>query len=280
MRRLISACLPTEPSMPALIRLSALFIVAASFIPGKARAQDVHESPRNATLPVSGARLVRIDALAGSLRVEGHEGRTDIRVRGTARSVRRDRLGDIKLIAERRGNEIFVKAEMPDTDSQDWREWRNGPLQALDLIIEVPTNMALDVNDGSGEALFLNTGTLRLDDGSGSVEVRGARGDVEIEDGSGNVEVDGIEGSLRISDGSGEIRARNVTGDVTIPGDGSGSIDVSGVGGTVRVNEDSSGSIDVDRIAGDFVVDTDGSGGITYNEVRGRVRIPERKRRG
>jgi hypothetical protein len=266
--------------MPALIRLSALFIVAASFIPGKARAQDVFESPRNANVPVTGARTVRVDAAAGSLRIEGHAGRTDVRVRGTARSVRRDRLDDIKLIAERRGNEIYIKAEMPETNSRDWWNYRNGPIQALDLVIEVPTTMSLDVDDGSGEAIFLNTGALRLEDGSGSVEVRGARGDVEINDGSGNVDLDGIEGNVEISDGSGEIRVRNVTGDVVIPDDGSGGIDIAGVGGTVRVNDDSSGSIEVDRVAGDFVVDSDGSGGISYTDVKGRVRIPERKRRG
>lgn len=265
--------------MPALIRLSALFIVAASFIPGKARAQDIHESPRNANVPVSGARTVRVDAAAGTLRIEGHAGRTDVRVRGTARSDRRDRLDDIKLIAERRGNEIYIKAEIPETNSRDWWNYR-GPIQALDLVIEVPTTMSLDVDDGSGEATFLNIGALRLEDASGSVEVRGARGNVEIADGSGNVALDGIEGNVEISDGSGEIRVRNVTGDVVIPDDGSGGIDISGVGGTVRVKDDSSGSIEVERVAGDFVVDSDGSGGIRYTDVKGQVRVPERKRRG
>lgn len=265
--------------MPTLIRLSALFIVAASFIPGKARAQDVYESPRNANVPVGGARSVRVDAAAGSLRIEGHAGRTDVRVRGTARSVRRDRLDNIKLIAERRGDEIYIKAEMPETDSRDWRVFSNGPIQALDLVIEVPTTMSLDVDDGSGEAVFLNTGALRLEDGSGSVEVRGARGNVEINDGSGNVDLDGIEGNVEISDGSGEISVKNVTGDVVIPDDGSGGIDISGVGGTVRIS-DSSGNIKVGRVAGDLVVDSDGSGGIRYTDVKGQVRIPERKRRG
>lgn len=266
-------------SSPRLIAFSGLFVVAASFIPGKARAQDNYEAPRNADVPVAGATRVRIEAAAGSLRVEGHAGLTSVRVRGIARSESRNRLDDIKLTAERRGNEIFIKADMPDSDESNWRFTR-GPQLALDLVIEVPVNMALDVDDSSGDATFLNTGRLRLDDSSGGVSIRGAHGDVEIDDTSGAIDIDGVDGAVRISDGSGEIRVANVTGDLTVSDDGSGSIGAEGIGGTVRVGNDGSGDIDVDRVAGDFVVDSDGSGGISYATVKGRVQIPERKRRG
>jgi hypothetical protein len=258
-----------------LIALSGVFIVAASFIPGKAQAQR-SESPRNATVPVGGARVVRIDAEAGILRVEGRDGINEVRVRGTARVEGRGRLQDIKLIAERRGDEIYIKADIPENDTDGWRE---GSYMGLDLIIEVPRTMRLDVDDGSGEASFLNTGQLTLDDGSGTIEIRGMRGDLDIDDGSGEITIDGVNGSVRISDGSGEIDARNVTGDFTIADDGSGGIRVRDVGGTMRVGSDGSGNIDVDGIGGDFVVDSDGGGGIRYDTVKGRVSIPERMRR-
>ncbi len=262
-----------------LTAFSGLFVVTAAFIPVKARAQDRYQEPRNADVPVGGATTVRIEAAAGTLRVEGHSGITQVRVRGTARASQRGRLQEIKLIAERRGNEVFIKADLPDDDENRWR-FSNGPQVALDLVVEVPISMALDVDDSSGESAFLNTGRLALEDGSGAVEIRGAHGDVEIDDSSGEVDIDGVEGSVRISDGSGEIRVANVTGNVTVTDDGSGSIDVSGIGGTMRVDSDGSGDIDVDRIAGDFVVDSDGSGGISYQTVKGRVSIPEKKRRG
>lgn len=264
---------------PRLLIASGFFIVAASFIPDRAKAQQQkYSEERNADVPVAGARGVRIDARAGSLRVEGRSGLTQVRVKGVARSNQRGRLADIRLIAERRGNDIYIKADIPESNGDDWR-FGDGPQMALDLVIEVPMTLPLEVDDSSGEALFLNTGRLTLDDASGAIEVRGSHGSVEIEDGSGEIEIDGVEGDVIVSDGSGEISIANVTGDVTIEDDGSGSIDVAGVGGTFRVGSDGSGDIDVGRVAGDFVVDSDGSGGIKYSDVKGRVQIPERRRR-
>lgn len=259
--------------------LLGVLVVAASFIPRRVCAHEDFTSPRNAEVSASGAKSVRIEAAAGILRVEGRAGISQVRVRGTARAQRRSRLDDIKLVAERRGDQVFIKADMPEwRDRGSWRDWANDNA-ALDLVIEVPTSLHLDVGDGSGEAEFNNTGSLELGDGSGEVLIRNARGDVRVSDGSGNITIEGVEGSVRVNDGSGNIRARNVTGNFVVSSDGSGDIDVSSVGGTMRVENDGSGNIDVDRVTGDFVVDHDGSGSISYDTVKGSVRIPERKRR-
>jgi DUF4097 and DUF4098 domain-containing protein YvlB len=259
------------------IAAAALFIVAASFIPRRAHAYETYTSPRNAEVSTSGARVIRIDAGAGLLRVEGRSDINQVRVRGTAKASRKNILDDIRLIAERRGDEVYIKADIKDDDNY----WRSGSYErALDLIIEVPTSLPLEVDDGSGEAEFINTGKLDFEDGSGEIKVRGTHGNVEINDGSGNIDVQGVEGSVRVHDGSGNIRGRNVTGSFVVAEDGSGDIDVSDVGGEMRVENDGSGNIDVDRIAGDFVVESDGSGSIRYDTVKGSVRIPERRRRG
>ena len=258
--------------------LIGLLVVAASFIPRRASAYEDYTSPRNADVGASGAKSVRIEAAAGILRVEGRPGISEVRVRGTARAERRNRLDDIKLIAERRGDEIFIKADMPEWRDRGWYD-RDNDNVALDLVIEVPTALRLDVGDGSGEAEFNNTGSLELGDGSGEILIRNARGDVRVSDGSGNITIEGVEGSVRVNDGSGNIRARNVTGNFVVSSDGSGDIDVSSIGGTMRVENDGSGNIDADRVTGDFVVDHDGSGTISYATVKGSVRIPERKRR-
>jgi len=260
------------------IGLAALLIVATSFIPRRAMAQDGYTSPRNAEVNARGARVVEIQAHAGLLRVEGRSGLTAVRIRGTARSSHRNRLDEIKLIAERRGDAVFIKADIPDDNGRSFWGDNDNMYRGLDLVIEVPASIALDVGDGSGEAHFTNVGALTLSDGSGEIEILGAKGNVRVNDGSGSIEIRNVEGSVRIHDGSGEIRVESVTGDVTVDGDGSGNIVVSDVGGTMRVGNDGSGSIDVDRVAGDFVVDNDGGGTIRYATVKGRVDIPERKR--
>lgn len=259
--------------------LLGLLVVAASFIPRRVAAFQEYTSPRNADISASGAKSVRIEAAAGLLRVEGRSGISEVRVRGTARTNRRNRLDDIRLIAERRGDEVFIKADMPEwRDRGSWLD-RDHDQALLDLVIEVPSSLRLDVGDGSGEAEFNNTGSLELGDGSGEILIKNVRGDVRVSDGSGNITIEGVEGSVRVNDGSGNIRARNVTGNFIVSSDGSGDIDVSSVGGTMRVENDGSGNIDVGRVTGDFVVENDGSGNITYDTVKGSVRIPERKRR-
>jgi hypothetical protein len=257
--------------------VTGLFIITAVFIPRRASAQD-YTSPRNADVPVSGARSIRIEAAAGILKVQGRQGLDQVHVRGTAKANRKNRLDAIRLIAERRGDEIYIKADMPDDRDGYWGNGDNWDEMALDLVIEVPTSLRLDVDDGSGNAEFNGTGALELEDGSGEIWVRDARGDVRISDGSGNITVEGVQGTLRVSDGSGNIRARDVRGNFVVEEDGSGDIDGTSVGGTMRVENDGSGNIDVDRIAGDFVVDHDGSGTIHYDTVKGSVRIPDRDR--
>jgi hypothetical protein len=253
-------------------------IVAASFIPKRAKAYEEYTAPRDADVNAAGARSIRIEAAAGILRVQGRSDITRVRVKGTARTNRRSLLDDIKLIAERRGDEVYIKADIPE--SRGWDSGRDYDQYGLDLVIEVPNSIPLDVEDGSGEAEFVNTGALELNDGSGEINIRSARGDVRIDDGSGNITIEGVQGSVRINDGSGNIRARDVTGSVVVADDGSGDIDVSSVGGTMRVENDGSGNIDVDRVSGDFVVEHDGSGSIRYDTVKGSVRIPDRRRRG
>lgn len=260
---------------------TGMLVVTAAFIPPRAQALEDYTSPRNAEVDARGARSARIEASSGILRVEGQPGITQVRIRGTARAGRKARLDNIRLIAERRGDLVFIKADLPENRNGFWDMVNHdGHNMALDLVIEVPSSLALDVDDGSGEAEFRNTGAITLEDGSGNIDIRSANGSVRISDGSGNIVIDGVDGSVKIVDGSGEIRGSNITGDFIIGSDGSGNIDARGVGGSIRVEDDGSGNIDVGRVAGDFVVDSDGSGSIRYETVKGNVRIPDRKRKG
>jgi hypothetical protein len=238
--------------------IALAIVVTAAFIPVRVHAIGDVTSPRNADIDARGAKTIQVIAGAGDLRIEGRTGISQVQVRGTARASSRGRLDDIKLVAERRGDVVYIKADIPENNGFFSRDWNDN--MALDLVIEVPQSVALDVEDGSGDSKFTNVGPLKLVDGSGGIEIRGAKGNVSVEDGSGEMVIENVEGSVRVTDGSGGITASNIGGDFIVEEDGSGSIDVS-------------------HIAGNFTVEEKGSGSISSSDVKGKIDIPERHRR-
>jgi len=138
----------------------------------------------------------------------------------------------------------------------------------IDLSIRVPESLQVRVNDGSGSINITGlTGNLDIEDGSGSIRIADIGANVTIDDGSGSIRVDNAGGTLRIDDGSGSITIRAAAGNVSID-DGSGSITVHDVAGIVTVT-DGSGSITV-KGAGDFELLDDGSGSVNVDGIRGR----------
>ena len=236
-------------------------LVLAAALPASALAQD-YDAPRTATVNAAGATLLKVDARAGSLRVTGRPDITEVRIKGTARASSRSILDDIKLEATRNGNEVTVRVLIPEFRDSGWSGDHDQAL--LDLVIETPATLPLDVVDTSGD-----------------MTIESVSGKVRIEDNSGNIRVRDT-GDLWISDNSGGIDIRGVKGSVDIDEDSSGEIEIYDVTGSVHVGRDSSGSIDVSRVGGDFVVERDGSGSIDYDSVKGKVDVPskDRYRRG
>jgi len=234
-----------------------------------ARADDCEYSePHDIDIPLDGAMHARIEATAGFLHIRGREGLERVEVRGTACAAHRSDLESLHLTVDRRGDGIRVIAKIDDHGS-----WHNGPW--LDLTIAVPSHLALEVRDGSGEIEAFDIGSIDLEDGSGEVVLERVHGDVRIEDGSGALDVREVEGMVLVArDGSGEITIRNARRDVEIRSDGSGGIDISDVEGSVWIGSDGSGSIRADHVAGDFLVRNDGSGGISFAAIGGRVEVP------
>ena len=157
--------------------------------------------------------------------------------------------GGHRRVLEEDLRQIVSNTGAPSRDSRGWMEAR------LDFEVGVPENLPVVVRDGSGEARIENVASAEIVDGSGELEIRGIRGNLEVTDGSGQIDI------------------RDVGGNVTID-DGSGSIEVSHVGGSVIVRVDGSGGIDVDDVKGDFIVERDGSGGVDFQRVKGKVSIP------
>lgn len=240
----------TEKGVNVKAALSVIALLASAGTAGAGWWDCSHRAPREATVEARGARSIRVVGRAGDLKIQGHEGASAVTVRGTACASSETRLAGVRLVAERRGDVVYVEADLPE-------EWFGGAA-ALDLEVDVPTSIPLDVEDGSG-----------------SVEVRNVAA-LKIEDGSGDLLIENVAGSVTVNDGSGGIVIRQA-GSVLIEEDGSGGVRITDVKGSVVVRDDGSGSIDVRDVGGDFTVEHDGSGGIDYAGVRGKVRIPARK---
>jgi hypothetical protein len=235
---------------------TSIFLFACTLAlaaPGGASADCSYQAPREAGVDAAGATALHVEAGAGSLRIEGRAGAGQVTVRGTACASSESRLNGIELRTERRGSTVYVKVEIDEE-----RSWLHGDSYAtLDLVLDVPAGLALDVEDGSGPMSIRNVASAK------------------VHDGSGEMELEHIAGEVRVTDGSGEIAIRDA-GSVVIEQDGSGAITIAGVRGSVTVRDDGSGSIAVRDVGGDFTVDDDGSGGISHDAVRGRVRVPGR----
>jgi len=183
----------------------AAFAAAPFLIGSAAHAQTPYTAPRNAVVDASGAKSVEVEAAAGLLRVEGKPGLREVQVTGTARASTQQLLSEIKLIAERRGDLVFIKADIPDHDG--WREKVNGD--------------------------------VRVSDGSGEINVRNVSGSFVVEsDGSGSIYATDVKGSVIVqNDGSGSIDVKKVGKDFRVESKGGGSIDYSEVIGRVDIPE-------------------------------------------
>jgi len=212
-----------------------------------------NSAPRSAALPLAGATRIVVVGRAGSLKVSGRAGATEVRATGTACASNRRELADIQLRATRSGGEIRIEAEVPEVSGLFWGE------RKLDFEVSLPSTVPVKVVDGSGELTIENTAALDVDDGSGGLTIRHVNGNLSVTDGSGSMEIFDVTGNVRIHDGSGGIEVHKVTGSVIL-NDGSGSVDVTDVGG-------------------DFIVETKGSGHVSYERIRGKVDVPRRSRR-
>jgi DUF4097 and DUF4098 domain-containing protein YvlB len=205
------------------------------------------------SLAAQGIDKLEIDCGAGFLRVRGVEAlnsigvKAEIYVGGIADKKMKQFIEDnVKLTLEKKGSSALLVSRVDSRPFFFFREAR------IDLTVNVPRKMS-----------------VRIDDGSGSIDVEGITGNLIIEDGSGGIRVENIQGDLDIDDSSGEIEVKDVTGNVTIH-DGSGGIDVVNIGGSLTVS-DGSGGIDIDRVEKDLILKETGSGGVHYRNVKGRV---------
>ncbi|ABZ78723.1 lipoprotein, putative [Shewanella halifaxensis HAW-EB4] len=195
---------------------------------------------------------------AGDLNIQGVEGLSQIMVTADIYTY-----GDIEsnLSLKQNGSKATLIAEFDSSIN-----FQRSPY--IDLTIQVPSSMMLDIDDGSGDIEINNVqANITLDDGSGDLWIKGGH-DLNTQDGSGSVEISNTTGKLTLEDGSGSITLSGIGGDTHID-DGSGDLNVNNVNGRVVI-DDGSGDIDVDNTLGLSIIES-GSGDLSVDNINGSV---------
>jgi hypothetical protein len=229
---------------------------------------------KNLSLPASSLQGMQVDVGAGSLFISGSDNLATIQV--NAKVYGEDlEADDYSLYLENKDGVAVLYAHITRDSYQNER---------IDLHLTLPTKLALEVNDRSGDLEIENMiagvsindrsgdieltnikGGLQIDDRSGSIYATSVYGGVTINDRSGNILLKEIEGNTKITDRSGDIRVKTLAGNLDIE-DSSGDVKVKSVTGVVSV-DDTSGNIDVDG-AENFVLLDDSSGDVELDNIR------------
>lgn len=221
----------------------------------------------NQTIPAGSFNEIRLNALAGSLYIEAGDD-DEVVIEGIACSDETKYLDRMRINTDLQGEILEIAVIIPYND-YDW----HADYAHIDLILEVPADIANLIKDSSGN-LEVNGITLaRIDDSSGDIRLRNTTGDLNLRDSSGYVSVRGHTGNLKFEDSSGDINISEVDGEVIVKRDSSGDIEIEQVTGLVTVERDSSGDIEIEQVGGSVTVTADSSGSIRIRDVRGSVEI-------
>lgn len=202
------------------------------------------------SLDLSGSDSLSIAAAAGELDIRGTSGSDQARIRGRV-CVSEEQWLDQSNVSMRSGRNAEIGVVLPDIDGGF--SVFGSRYAYIDLEIDVPDTIALNVRDSSGDLDIQNVASLELQDSSGDIDIDSTTGSVSIQDSSGDIDAQYIGGTFTIvSDSSGDIYVTDVEQDVIVERDSSGDITAEDVGGNFAVLRDSSGDIDSKRISGDI----------------------------
>lgn len=217
-----------------------------------ALAADDYREVRELRIGVDGLETMVIDVGEGGLDVRGVPGQDQVEVRATI-IVADDDAEEARKFIEKR---VELRLDRDDDSVQlfsrvDQKMFSWGSGGRVDLEVTVPPSLA-----------------LRIEDGSGSIDIADMAADIAIRDGSGSIDARSV-GTIEIDDGSGSIDVYGAAGDVFIT-DGSGSLTIEEVAGSVTI-DDGSGSIRVNRVGKDLVIIESGSGSVSFSDIEGSV---------
>ena len=246
-----------------------LILAAILLAPIYSYAEDCRYS-KDYDFSVDAASLesLRLDVGAGSLSIEGNAGSNEVRVVATACANSSRRLEELDLSHRVRDSDLLVRTERHRSGSfLSWLSFGNN-YSYIDIEVNMPGHLVLDVDDGSGGIEISNVSSASVIDGSGSILIEAVAGNVDVDDGSGSISISGVSGTISIDDGSGPIRIRD-SSEVIILNDGSGEITIENIHSNVDIRNDGSGGINIRDVAGNVDIGSAGSGSVNVSGVAG-----------
>lgn len=229
------------------------------------------QAPRNLQLDLAGVHTVQFVVNSFDLHVTGNAHATGLDLHGRACASERSRLDDLTVSQRREGDQLII--ELGGGHTHMFNIF--GSFYAnLDVSVQLPANLPVNVEVGSGDADVTGVHDLDSHVGSGDLHVHDIAGRFASGVGSGDIVADNV-GSLALgSVGSGDFTASGVRGDARVGSIGSGDVHLRRVGGSVHVDTLGSGDLGVDDVGGDFTLGAKGSGDVSHAGVKGKVQVP------
>ena len=218
----------------------------------------------NKSLEISAEDLSKfvVETSTGDINIVGVAGQTVIKVEARIRTTKAQ---DYEFSLTKKGTTARLVA---GHESHNF-SWTSAPY--IDLEVTMPTTLALEVNQRSGDMSIKNIQQeVTVSDTSGDLRIQDIQGVLNVDDRSGDLNIKNIGSSIVVVDTSGDVLINDVTGNVTID-DRSGDINVYNVSGDVEVS-DRSGDINV-RGAESLNIIDDASGDVSHSNIRSYIHM-------
>jgi hypothetical protein len=242
------------------------------------------------TLTLGANQTLSLESKFGEVRIHGDNGReakitATIRAQAGSQGEAGKDVDEIKIEVTQDAEGIKIRTVYPE-DHLVLRIHK-GSSYSVDYDIAVPADSKLwvrsgfgnmeirgvqgwaDIENGHGQLTSRDSGSTKLVNSFGSVELAGATGNVWIVNNNGSVQVSSVKGALDVKDRFASITVSNIDGPATISG-GNGSVELSDAGASTVNN--SFGSVNVRNIHGSLAV-TSNNGQIDVDTVQGTATL-------
>jgi DUF4097 and DUF4098 domain-containing protein YvlB len=229
------------------------------------------EAGRDFQIDPAGLRALAAELGSSNLHAEGVAGLTHIEVHGRACASEQAWLNDLDVTQKRDGDRVVLTPTHPQRNNSFGLFYSS--YAYIDLHVRMPTNLLLDIQSGSGDAVVRDLAALNFSAGSGDLSAKNVAGPMLVKVNSGDVQASDIGGLEVTSTGSGDISVGQVHGDIKVGHVGSGDLEFSDVSGGLRVEKIGSGNLDANRIKGDVSIGAIGSGDVHVDGVGGNFSV-------